>query len=148
MVDKYAWSIPNDEAIETLVEYDPLLEVGAGNGYWAHLVEEAGGDIVATDKEPWSDTWTEVVQCDQTIVREPGPRTLFMCWPAYAEAWTGEALEMYDGDTFIYVGEGRGGCTGNERFHKLLDERFGTAEKTVEIPQWCGIHDKMYVFRR
>src|SRR3954447_23075729 len=45
--DKYAWAVPNEEAIDVLVEHSPLIEVGAGRGYWARLAAEAGADIIA-----------------------------------------------------------------------------------------------------
>jgi hypothetical protein len=151
MVEKYAWAIPNDEAIQTLVDNDPIIEIGAGNGYWAYLVDKAGGDITAVDKDPPDEDekmWYHIYEADHRFVRPKDEWTLFMCWPSYSMEWTAEAVEYYGGDTLIYVGEGRGGCTGNERFHEVLDEKFGMADETVEIPQWRGIRDKMYVFRR
>ena len=32
LVVKYAWAIPNDEAIKTLVEHSPIVEIGCGTG--------------------------------------------------------------------------------------------------------------------
>jgi hypothetical protein len=46
------YAIPCHEAIETCVGLSPLVEVGAGLGFWAHLIERSGGDIVATDLYP------------------------------------------------------------------------------------------------
>jgi hypothetical protein len=44
LVDRYGWAIPTDEAIAALVELSPLVEIGAGRGYWAHLLRQAGAD--------------------------------------------------------------------------------------------------------
>ena len=88
--------------------------------------------------------------------------------PSYDEPWTDRVLDLYAGDTVIYVGEGAGGCTGTGRMHALLgDEAYcwhdlpdahchcgvGTAARfkqvaDVEIPQWWGIHDRLGVYRR
>lgn len=147
---KYSWAIPNDEAIQKLVKHDPIIEIGAGNGYWAHLVDERGGEITAIDKDPpnGEDLWYNVHEADHRFVKPKHGWTLFMCWPSYSMDWTAETLEYYDGDTFIYVGEGRGGCTGNRRFHEILDETFGLADEIIDIPQWNVANDRMYIFRK
>lgn len=44
--------MPTDAAVETLCEYGPILEIGAGAGYWAHVLSEAGCEILATDYLP------------------------------------------------------------------------------------------------
>ena len=36
----YAWAIPSDEAIHAIAELGPLLELGAGTGYWAWLLRQ------------------------------------------------------------------------------------------------------------
>jgi hypothetical protein len=33
----YSFAIPNDEALHCLAVHQPLIEVGAGSGYWPHL---------------------------------------------------------------------------------------------------------------
>ena len=34
-VQQYAWAVPTEEALDVLSEHAPLVEVGAGSGYWA-----------------------------------------------------------------------------------------------------------------
>lgn len=155
LVQRYAWAIPNWEAIETVVDYEPLLEVGAGNGYWAALVYEAGGDIVATDSlqdlpgEP--PAWTDVEPLDAraAIDRYGSSRSLFICWPN-EDGWAANALKAYGeagGRTLVYVGEGRGGCTGDERFHRTLYRDWRLVE-TVAIPRYLGLRDRLEVWQR
>lgn len=43
---------PTDTAIDTIMRYDPIIEIGAGNGYWAYVLELAGCDIHPTDIRP------------------------------------------------------------------------------------------------
>jgi SAM-dependent methyltransferase len=51
----YAWAIPSPGSIAWIVDVldgTPLLEVGAGRGYWAALLAQAGIDVVAFDHHP------------------------------------------------------------------------------------------------
>lgn len=150
---EYAWAIPNADAIETIIEYDPILEVGAGRGYWAHLVSEAGGEILATDDSPpveddlWHPVWGASAQA---VVTDYPERTLMLVWPTHESSWPTAALGAYrsaGGHTVIYVGEGRGGCTADERFHQMLHDEWCLAE-TVAIPTYLGIHDRLEVWTR
>jgi hypothetical protein len=78
------------------------------------------------------------------------PRTLLMVWPSYNEDWPAQTLEKFQeagGQRLIYVGEGSGGCTANDRFHSLLEESWESVD-SLSIPQWQGLHDYIEVFRR
>ena len=44
--------VPTDAAISTIKKYSPILEIGAGSGYWAYVASEAGIDVTATDLYP------------------------------------------------------------------------------------------------
>src|SRR3712207_5908989 len=51
----YAWAIPNQAAIDAiadLAEGRGVMEVGAGTGYWAALLRQAGVDVIPTDAAP------------------------------------------------------------------------------------------------
>jgi hypothetical protein len=172
MRKRWSWAIPNDEALDTIVKYSPngLIEIGAGAGYWTSLLRGRGLDVVAYDINPppgsdWTlreETFTEVITGDHTNVVGKGERTLFMCWPEHYADWPHETVELYDGDTIIYVGEGCMGCTGDPKMHVLLGtgacwhdgacdcpkEPLFEEVAGVEIPQWSGMHDRLYVFSR
>ena len=47
---KYAWAIPDERALHILARFSPLIELGAGRGYWARLLRDRGVDIIAFDK--------------------------------------------------------------------------------------------------
>jgi len=38
LVEKYAWCCPDERALKILTQYAPLIEIGAGKGYWAGLL--------------------------------------------------------------------------------------------------------------
>lgn len=158
LCQKYAWAVPNEEAINVLLAQQPLIEVGAGTGYWASLVRKKGGQIIAADVLPapskgnhWhalaGSSWTEVLSGDETIVRQYPNRTLFLSFPPEINRCAYNALKLYKGNVLIYVGEDAGGCTGTKEFHDALAREWHLV-KQVEIPQWPGVYDMLYVYAR
>lgn len=150
-VIEYAWAIPSAEAIDMLASQGTVIEIGAGSGYWAHRVIEAGGDVRCFDPLQWKtgetwlgqpipQEWTPVVRIPHDEVAIAESATLFICWPDYEASWAAETLDAYPGDTFIYVGEGAGGCCGDDRFHDMLDADW-EIRKVIYIPQFVGIRD-------
>ena len=152
LVREYAWAVPNPAAIAALVKHGPIVELGAGTGYWAALVNASGGDHLAYDIEEIN-SWTSPTRYEAVF---PGgaevaatcpERALFLCWPPYSDPFAWEALRRYTGDKFIFVGEGEGGCTGDDQFFEELQSGWEEIE-SVSIPQWYGLHDYMTVYRR
>src|SRR3979411_2575044 len=47
-VRRYAFAVPTDAALATLGRYAPIVELGAGTGYWAFLLRGRGVDC-----PPW-----------------------------------------------------------------------------------------------
>lgn len=46
---RFSWSVPTKEALDVLAAHAPLLEIGAGNGYWAGLLHRRRVDLLAFD---------------------------------------------------------------------------------------------------
>ena len=46
-----AFAVPNQQALDVLAKHAPLLELGAGTGYWASLLRGAGVDVLAYDRD-------------------------------------------------------------------------------------------------
>ena len=157
MRTKYSFAIPCDDAIEKVLQYSPLVEIGAGNGYWANVIASNGGDVVAYDHIPPRDggnvffekpnQWFDVQKGGPERIAAHRDRTLFICWPEYREPMAYDCVKTYKGRYLIYVGEGWGGCTGDDKFHELLKDKWNLLDR-INIPQWDGIHDFMYVYRR
>lgn len=146
LTKKYAWAIPNREAVEIIASYSPIVEIGGGTGYWAWLIEQAGGDIITYDIDPPESQFIEVREGDQSIASKHTDRSLMLCWPPYGSGMAYSSLCEYSGSTLIYIGEGMEGCTGDKKFHRKLEK--WDLEKTVSIPQWNGLHDRLYVYKR
>jgi hypothetical protein len=155
LLAEFSFAILTDAMVQALKQYSPLLEVGSGTGYWAYELRQAGADIVVTDPAPYSGIaydptkiWLEPERIDATVAvsKYPG-RTLLMVWPSLERPWAHEALEAYEGDALIYVGEGYGGCTADDAFHELLEARW-TETQQIDMPQWWGLHDYCAIYRR
>ena len=158
LIVRYAFAIPTDAAIRALAKLSPIVEIGAGRGYWAHLLRVAGADVLAFDTYPlryaesgwWrpgmGEPWTEVLRGGPERAGRYPDRTLLLIWPPMSDM-AERALRACRGSTVAYVGEGDGGCTGDRAFHAAL-ERDWRVEREVSLPQWWGIHDDLTIYRR
>jgi hypothetical protein len=167
-VKKYAWAIPSEEAIAVIKRHvQKIIEIGAGTGYWAYVLAQVGIDVVAYDLQPfhnhWSDErWFDVLQGSERLSKQYSDRALMLCWPPYADPMATDALQVYEGNTLIYIGEDEGGCTADNEFHRLIGASYWDSESDqmvkpqsewtlaewVNLPQWQGIHDNLYIYTR
>lgn len=154
---EYSFAIPSKKAIEAIGKLSPLIEIGAGTGYWAKLLQDVGADIKAFDIHPPDTgghhehfaprTYARVLAGGPTQILEHPNRTLFLCWPPLSNPMAAACLDLYLGYHLVYIGEGSGGCTGDDHFHELLDANWDEVQQ-VWIPQWPGIHDYCTIYRR
>lgn len=145
LIEKYAWVIPSQEALNVLVRNGPILEVGAGSGYWAYLVKKKGGDIVATTaKSLQTDdrhhspekAWTEVEDLDAltAVEKYSRGRALLLCRPPHKTDMAYKAAKRYielGGRKIIYIGETRNGCCADNDFFDLLSARTKRTKRVV-----------------
>jgi hypothetical protein len=156
-VRRYAFGVPDRAALAAIKKYAPIVELGAGTGYWAYLLRNRGVDIVAYDLAPPGQapndykfeprTWTEVQKGGVEILEQYAERALFLCWPGYQVTFAADALSRFTGNVLIYVGEDAGGHTANAAFFERLTHEW-VLEEQVAIPQWSGAHDRLSIFRR
>jgi hypothetical protein len=154
-IDRFGFAILTAAAAHSLKKYSPILEVGAGSGYWAYELAKAGVDVIATDPQNFSKwrLWGERLYCEvqnmsgERAVQKFPDRTLLLVWPSYEDPWANNTLQAFKGEKVIYVGEGHGGCTANDAFHDCLAKNFERVEE-IRIPQFYGIHDTLEVWQR
>lgn len=157
MVRKYSWAVPNENALKTISEYGPVVEIGAGGGYWSALLRKRGVDVIAYDALPSesgrnsytykAESWTEVLSGTESTAAYHPDRALMLCWPPDKDEMAWRALRVYTGNTLIYIGEEPPACTADERFHELLKQNW-KLEKRIDIPQWYLINDSLFVYTR
>jgi len=155
----FSWAIPTDTALELLSKHAPLVECGAGMGYWLALLRARGVDAIGYDRSrpgrrnayhrgarrPWT-----AIQHQSSVkaARRHADRTLLLCWPPYDDdAASYEALRAYRGDVVIHVGERDEGATGSVRFHRELALNWTLVEE-FELPHWPRLQDRVMVYRR
>ena len=155
-IRRFGFAILTPEAVEAIRSYAPILEVGAGSGYWAWELRHAGVEVAATDPgtgryhavsdDGWPEPWTEIERITALEALDRFPtHTLLMVWPDLAE-WPAEALRAYKGEWFLYVGEYQG-ATADEAFHDLLESDF-EEERVINLPVFYGLHDRLMIYRR
>jgi hypothetical protein len=157
----FSWAIPTAPALEALGRYAPLVECGAGMGYWSALLRARGLDVLAYDAAPPGAAsanpfhrhgrapWTQVGKATAVAAARRHPeRSLFLCWPPYDDdAASYAALRAYRGETVIHVGEQGEGATGSVRFHRELALNWTLAEE-LDLPHWPRLRDRVMVYRR
>lgn len=130
----YAWGVPSEDALQAIAEFASphgIVEVGAGTGYWAHLLEAKGVSVRAFDATPCHGSdlngfhafkgmgnvlpFTRVSAGGAEAAAMYSERTLFLCWPPREADGSGtgerdvammaaDALAHYTGPTVAYVG--------------------------------------------
>lgn len=156
---RFTWSIPSPGDITWLAGQlggQGVVEIGAGSGYWAWQLAQAGVDVVAYDPHPPGPgnnfnrhrLYADVQIGDHEAAASHPDRSLMLCWPSCEDPFAKQALHAYQGDTVIYIGEGEGGCCADDEFHVALERDFGEPEYSPWHVNFYGIHCYLTVRRR
>ena len=152
------WAIPSDEAINEITNFvgqETILEIGAGLGYWAKLLQDKGVIVIPTDNKEthWKHSkhplHTKVIRAKHTdaIKKYKEASVLFLCWPPYDKPMAEESLNLFKGRKVIYVGEEQEGCNATDGFFNLLEKEWSLI-KNIRIEQWWGLHDYLALYER
>ena len=131
---EFGFGVPSPEVLREIAAYSPIVELGAGSGYWASQLTREGADVIAFDRHPPKtledglanfffhrqyfpimEGTPQVLQDASRVSRE---RALLLVWPFQAELhkaeryardncvepWDVEALTKFQGDTILHVG--------------------------------------------
>lgn len=152
-VARYAWAIPDRAAVEAIASYGSIVEVGAGTGYWAYLLEQAGADVACYDPDPPGPDepcWHEVRRGGPGVLHGGAfdDRALLVCWPPFYETLAADALAAYGGDVVVYVGEGPGGCNATAGFFDRVAAAPWRLVSERRLPQWPGVDDRVRIYER
>lgn len=154
----YSWAIPSPGDIKFLATWldgRPVIEMGAGTGYWAWQLTQALVDVLAFDSFQWRNgNRMSAVQYHpvhegsiEQIPSHPN-RVLMLCWPTYDDPFAADALAAYQGDELIYIREGWGGCTGDDRFSEALHRFWEETHRSPHHINHTGIRSDVGVYRR
>ena len=115
--DFLCWTFPSKVAFKALAAnltkagISEILSVGSGAALWERLLVLAGFSVTATDAKPPATTWmTCHTLTSVEAVRSYPVRCLMCVWPYMGGRTLFDALEIFEGDYVIYVGEVAQGC--------------------------------------
>lgn len=142
----FSWAIPSEEVLEVIAKSSPIVEIGAGGGYWSQMIRARGGVVDAYDISLKRGVGVKMGDAD--AANKYGKEwALLLCWPPMRGVMASQALGAFRGNSLFYIGEAEGGCTGDDRFHRALASSWECTERR-EMLRWDGIHDEMFMFRR
>ncbi|KAG1661664.1 SWI/SNF-related matrix-associated actin-dependent regulator of chromatin subfamily B member 1 [Nymphon striatum] len=158
---KFSFSIPNEEALQAVKDLNkPIISMGSGTGYWEHLLENSGCDIICFDKNnlyPSEMQYRHIQTGEPTVLKNFKKRVLFLSWPDADETSTFsmECLSEYQGDIIIHVGELFGstqfvnpwGQSTTHEFQLALVKKFRKV-KEIKLPNWPGHLDSLTIWNR
>jgi hypothetical protein len=152
LASTYSWPILTTDAVTAVADFIGTREVvdfGAGNGYFAHLLNQQGVDVLAIDN--WSGgkpgkVWHPVQSGDVDSLVGTGEAALLLSWPPKRSPMALAALQTWGGTRLIYAGEILR-RTGDVAFHQELAENWQLVER-IDIPQWRNFSDAIYLFER
>lgn len=154
----YAYAVPTPSAIEAILKYSPIVEIGAGTGYWASLLKKAGAKVVAYDSVPTNEegeqnefhanvpSFCAVQQAGPKVLRKHATHSLFICFPPPDDNMAIDSLISFTGQHVIHIGEWEG-FTGSTEFENHLFTNFELVER-VELPNWQDTCYDLTVWKR
>ncbi|MFF4198280.1 hypothetical protein [Nonomuraea sp. NPDC001831] len=159
----YAYAIPAPQTIEWMAGFCadvPVVELGAGRGYWAAQLAHAGLTVEAYDSAPpdkaanvsfpgaagQPNVWHPVGSLAEFATRaQSADYVLFLCWPpGWGDTMSSDALTQFEnagGERLIYVGEPKGGKTGNDAFFDALSARWRLDSVDPSFVSWWAEAD-------
>ncbi|MFI9506806.1 hypothetical protein [Nocardia sp. NPDC052566] len=158
----YAYAVPSPETLRWIGEFSggaKVLELGAGRGYWARQLADTGVEVAAFDSEPpdqvenvsfpgasgQRDIWYPVGDLDQFAAERQGEGVLFMCWPpGWGSPMASEALRAFEkagGERVVYIGEPKGGKTGDDAFFDHLSAAWHLESQDAQHVSWWNLTD-------
>ena len=146
----YAYATPTNHALDVMKEYEPLIEIGAGTGYWSSLLKSEAYDITPPTTSPNEfhgkvPTFTTVSQGGPEILSKT-TKNLFLCYPPPLNDMAYQCLRYFKGKFVLYVGEWQGN-TANSKFEDVLERHFNLI-KVVSLPNWSNTFYNLSIWER
>lgn len=158
----YAYAIPSPETLDWVMNFcdgRPVTELGAGRGYWASQLSRVGQAVTAYELEPpneienisfpraegQTDVWHPVSGLNGLSFDDHASNVLFLCWPpGWGNSMASRMLADFEssgGDRLIYIGEPKGGKTGDDAFFDALSDRWRLDSMDSQFVSWWNLAD-------
>ena len=156
-----AFAVPSGAALDLIARHAPIVEMGAGTGFWVSLLRSRGLDATAFDVQPprrpddrtahrvggmeasksnefhgGCPAFVDVLKGSPSTLSSPRWRdhALLLCYPPPAHPMAMQSLTQFSGSTLIHVGEWRGD-TAEPRFEEALSVGWALVER-MPLPCW------------
>jgi len=154
----FGWGFPLEsgwECIFRVCSHRYCLEVGAGSGFLGSIILHNSQPrlYIATDiGDPAYKYQTYYLPVESkshsvALQENPSAEVLILSWPPYATSMAYESVRDFKGTYLVYLGEGKGGCTGNHDFFCELETHW-IQKETHRNLNWSGTHDSTFVYER
>jgi hypothetical protein len=159
--EQFGWAVLDRQACDGIVSHTvgDVLSFGSGLGAYEAgmrpMLARNERRIVCTDIADQQRPFMPVEKLSSVdAVRKYGEdfKTCVMIWPEFEKPHTVRALKARR-EPFpylVYIGEGHGGCTGDDALHEYFEEKYSLL-KEINIPTWGGCmatHDWVQIFKR
>lgn len=150
----YSYAVPSEPALLRLAAEAPLLEIGAGTGYWAYLLRRRSVVVHAydirlarddNDYHGHSPAWTRVERGGPEAAANHAGSALFLCYPPPGNMAL-QVLNFFPGNRVLLVGEWSGD-TASQKFQEKLMQTFELVD-TVPLPNWADTAAALSVWQR
>ena len=159
----FSCACPSYEALWTismLAKGKTVIDMGAGNGYWTHILRHSHNcDVVAIDsgQSRWRTMWigdTVVTDGIQFLKRRQSmDDVLLMVYPIVSNRFTENAIKAFKGNVICIVATQNGsGYSGfkDEKVEAWFERQTKGWERIVQVPlpSFPGKDDALFVFRK
>jgi hypothetical protein len=152
-ISELGFSIPCQEVLDFLAGCQPILEIGAGTGFWSRLLANRGVDVIATDtglsgKRGYygfvvGSLHPTIQLQGKTAVRRFPDRNVFCSWPTLNHTWFRQAVRaMRIGRMLIVVRED---AVAEDSAWDYIERAF-VQVANIEIPCFENLHDHVEIW--
>lgn len=160
--EQYSYSVWSPAVLKTVANCAPLVKMGAGNGYNAYLLKQAGAEVVPIDAYPVEEgrNWffntrfglprpgggfVEVLKGDPRDLELYDDHTLVLCWPP-KNAMAARCLEHYRGEKLVLIAVKD--CCADKAFYRKLETEW-ELEYRATTGSWDSCHTElMEIYKR
>lgn len=149
-IKEFGFAIPCRELLDVLKQHQPIIEIGAGSGYFTTLMRKHGVEVLGTDPGIGSFGFSfgchdnqQLVMQGKTAIRRYRGRTVFCSWPTLDHTWFRQAMRaMRIGQKLIVIEEDS--CAEQSTW----DYREATFKPLADVPlpAWNHMNDRASVW--
>jgi SAM-dependent methyltransferase len=147
-------------SLTNLLRNKRVIELGCGTGFLVQSLRDKNIDISGVDDSSFryyknNFAPNHCINFDFTKLDINEYDALIAAWPNYEDNAINSVISrMKPNQLLFYVGEGYGGCTGNDEFHSILEDesRFKFDSELSELLSnstlsFYGIHDRWHLYK-